>query len=136
MTGFEIAFIVTVVCFFIGRVSGLMLFTRLPAEYQAGFQTVMNPFGRNGFIQVILVLLVIATLVRTTSIPVLYLGVTQVIVITIILTLRQIQTHKILQGINLPKKHSSQFWLSRTFTLVSLLSFFLLLIIFLSPKTP
>ncbi len=134
MSSFEIAFIATVLCFFLGRVSGLMLFTKIPAEYQAGFQSIMNPFGRNGFIQVGIVLLVMAVLVRLTPLSMLYLGITQVLLISIILAIRQLQTHKILTTIALPQSYTIWFWASRTLTIISFLSFFLLLILFLSPS--
>ncbi len=135
MSFFEIAFIATVVCFFLGRVSGLMLFTKVPAEVQTGFQSIMNPFGRNGFIQVAIVLLVMALLVRLTSIPMLYLGISQIILVSIILGIRQFQTHKVLSTLALTQSYTLWFWASRTLTIVSFLSFFLLLILFLSPSS-
>lgn len=135
MSFFEIAFLATVVCFFLGRVSGLMLFTKVPSELQAGFQSIMNPFGRKGFIQVAVVLGIMALLVRLTSIPMLYLGISQIILVGISLGVRQFQTHKVLSTMALARNYTLWFWASRALTIISFLSFFLLLILFLSPSS-
>ena len=67
-----------------------------------------------------------------TTISPLIMGIVQIVLTAAIFTFRHIEVHKILGEANLPRRYSSLFWVSRIFTLVSFMAFFLLLVVFLS----
>ena len=124
MSLFNILFIAAISCFFIGRVTNMIMFTRLPEQYRAGFYQVMNPFGRDGFIQLVIVLILIALVLQFTTISPIVMGIVQIVLTAAIFTFRHIEVHKILGETNLPRRYSSLFWVSRIFTLVSFMAFF------------